>query len=222
MKNLLAIASAEMGVKEVSGSGANEKIIQYAKDCNFIDYTSDETAWCSLFINWVAHKARVKRSHSLAARSWLLTGVPTDHPEPGDIVIFWRESLDSWKGHVGIFMGFSQDGHRIYCLGGNQGNQVSVTAYPSSQLLGFRRPVPTTKVGFAKKIIKKGDTGKDVIELQDALKLLGFNCGTSDGKFGPMTEGALKEFQATNFEVAITGIFDMATREFMISKLNSN
>ena len=222
MKNLLAIASAEIGVKEVSGSKANERILKYAKDCGFQDYTSDETAWCSLFVNWVAQKAGVKRSNNLAARSWLLAGVPTDHPEPGDIVIFWRESIESWKGHVGVFMGFSKDGSRIYSLGGNQGNQVSVTAYPASQVLGFRRPVPTTKISFAKKILKRGNTGEDVMKLQDALKLLGFNCGTSDGKFGPMTEGALKEFQATNFDLAITGIFDKATREYMASALNSD
>lgn len=221
MKNLLAIASAEIGVNEISGPKANETILNYAKDCGFKDYTSDETAWCSLFVNWVAHKAGMKRSNSLAARSWLLEGVPTNHPEPGDIVVFWRESVNSWKGHVGVFMGFSMNGSRIYCLGGNQGNQVSVTAYPTSQLLGFRRLISAKKISFNKKILKNGNTGEDVVNLQEALKQLGFDCGTSDGKFGPMTEGALKEFQATNLDLAITGIFDKATREFMTIKLNS-
>ncbi|TDN88831.1 uncharacterized protein (TIGR02594 family) [Salegentibacter sp. 24] len=222
MKNLLAIATGEIGVKEISGAKTNEKILAYAKDCGFKDYTSDETAWCSLFINWVADKAGKKRSNSLAARSWLLEGVTTNHPEPGDIVVFWRESIDSWKGHVGVFMGFSKNASRIYCLGGNQGNQVSVTAYPVSQLLGFRRLVPNTKINFGKKILKIGDTGQDVVNLQDALKLLGFDCGTSDGKFGPKTEGALKEFQATNLDLAITGIFDKASREYMITVINSD
>lgn len=72
----------------MSGSGINEKIKNYAKECNFKNYTSDEIAWCSLFINWVAHKAGMKRSKSLAARSWLLVGSKTNHPEPGDIVVF--------------------------------------------------------------------------------------------------------------------------------------
>ncbi|MBZ9730897.1 hypothetical protein LB467_14470 [Salegentibacter sp. JZCK2] len=31
---------------------------------------------------------------------------------------------------------------------------------------------------------------------------------TMKTRFGPMAEGALKEFQVTNFDLAITGIFD--------------
>lgn len=221
MKNLIAIASAEIGTKEISGPNANEQILKYAQDCGFDDYTSDETAWCSLFVNWVAHKAGMKRSKSLAARSWLLEGINTSNPEPGDIVVFWRESIDSWKGHVGLYIGYSQDGSRIYSLGGNQGNQVSITAYSTNHLLGFRRLIPAESISFKKRILKKGDTGTDVGKLQDALKLLGFDCGTSDGKFGPMTEGALKEFQATNLNLDISGIFDKATREYMENTLNS-
>ena len=221
MQNLLSIAAAEIGVKEITGKNANKQILNYAKECGFKDYVSDETAWCSLFVNWVAHKAGMKRSNSLAARSWLNAGMPVENPEPGDIVIFWREKIESWQGHVGIFVGFSSDGSRIYSLGGNQGNQVSITAYPRNQLLGFRRLLSADKVIFKNKVLKIGSTGEEVIKLQDSLKQLGFNCGTSDGRFGPLTEKALKEFQSTNKEVAITGIFEKTTREFMERILNS-
>ena len=44
-------------------------------------------------------------------------------------------------------------------------------------------------------IIKKGSEGQDVIELQEALKALGFNVGVVDGDFGPATEKAVKKFQ---------------------------
>ena len=221
MQNLLSIAAAEIGVKEIAGKNANKQILNYAKECGFKDYVSDETAWCSLFVNWVAHKGGMKRSNSLAARSWLNIGMMVENPEPGDIVIFWRGKIESWQGHVGIFIGFSSDTSRIYSLGGNQGNQVSITAYPKNQLLGFRRLMPADKVFFKNKILKIGSTGEEVIKLQDALKQLGFNCGTSDGRFGPKTERALKEFQSTNEEIAITGIFEKITREFMERILNS-
>jgi hypothetical protein len=36
-------------------------------------------------------------------------GTKVAYPEPGDIVVFWRESPQSWKGHVGIFTGISFD-----------------------------------------------------------------------------------------------------------------
>ena len=221
MQNLLSIAAAEIGVKEIAGKNANKQILNYAKECGFQDYVSDETAWCSLFINWVAHRAGMKRSNSLAARSWLNVGMMIENPEPGDIVVFWRGKIESWQGHVGVFVGFSSDGTRIYSLSGNQGNQVSITAYPRNQLLGFRRLLPADKVIFKKKILKINSAGEEVVKLQESLKQLGFNCGTSDGRFGPKTERALKEFQSTNAGIAITGIFEKTTREFMERILNS-
>lgn len=39
--------------------------------------------------------------------------------------------------------------------------------------------------------------GRDVLQLQKALKSLGFNPGPLDGVFGPATERALREFQAS-------------------------
>ncbi len=222
MTNLIQIASAEVGVKEIRGAKAHPRILQYAEDTGFSRYKSDESAWCSLFVNWVAHKANLERTNSLTARSWLNVGMPVEHPEIGDVVVFWRESRDSWKGHVGFYHGTSRNGSRIYCLGGNQGNQVSITAKSSDKLLGYRRLRPVGPVSFSRKNLKKGDTGIEVSKLQDALKQLGFNCGTSDGIFGPRTERSLKEFQATEGSITVNGVFDKDTREFMISTLEKN
>lgn len=222
MRNVLQIATAEIGVKEISGAAANPKILEYAEETGFENYTSDETAWCSLFANWVAFRSGLERSESLAARSWLNIGMPIDRPEPGDVVVFWRERRDSWKGHVGFFTGFSTDGTRIYCLGGNQGNQVSITAKPRDRILGYRRLRSVETPSFSRKNLKKGDTGEDVAKLQDALKQLGYNCGTSDGIFGPKTEQALKDFQTTNPDLTINGVFNKGSREFMITMLKTN
>ena len=221
MGNTVEVASAEIGVREVRGSQSNPRIIQYAEEAGFTNYTSDESAWCSLFANWVAFKAGLERSNSLAARSWLNVGIPIENPEPGDVVVFWRESRDSWKGHVGFFQGFSADNQRIYCLGGNQGDQVSVTAKPISQLLGYRRLRPDGPTTFSRKTLKRGSTGRDVIKLQDALKQLGYNCGTSDGIFGPKTAQCLKDFQATNESLQINGVFNEETRAFMVEMLTA-
>ena len=43
--------------------------------------------------------------------------------------------------------------------------------------------------------IKRGDYSTDVKSLQEFLNWAGFNCGTPDGSFGPMTEAAVKAFQ---------------------------
>lgn len=223
MENLLNIAMAEIGVKEISGPEANPRIIQYARDCG-IHYTSDETAWCSVFMNWVAQKAGLERTNKATARSWLNVGIPVSDPEPGDVVVFWRGSRDSWQGHVGIYTGPSTNNSRIYCLGGNQGNEVSITAKSHDRILGYRRLRPVGKTSWGLKELKKGDTGPEVRQLQDALKQLGYNCGTSDGIFGPRTEQCLKDFQSSESSIDINGIFDKATREFIeqvLEKSNS-
>lgn len=220
MNTLINIASREIGTIEIPGPKHNSRIVNYAQEAGFEYIKDDETPWCSIFMNWVAQKANLESTKLANARSWLNVGRQVDHPEPGDIVIFWRESPNSYKGHVGIFMGYSQDQSRIYVLGGNQNNQVGETAYSTSKLLGFRRLRPVGKMRLSTKILKKGDSGHAVEQLQDALKLCGFQPGTSDGIFGPKTEAALKLFQSTK-SIAIDGIFSRVTRRAMLNQLEN-
>ena len=51
-------------------------------------------------------------------------------------------------------------------------------------------------------VLRKGDYGSDVRNLQNALSLAGFSVGVVDGKFGPATEKAVRAFQkARNLSV---------------------
>jgi len=84
-------------------------------------------------------KAGLHRSKKLNARSWLNIGEEVKEPQAGDVVIFWRESKNSWKGHVAIYVNHSENKKYINCLGGNQSNKVCIRAYKAEQLLGFRR-----------------------------------------------------------------------------------
>lgn len=138
MNSTINIALSQFGVTETLGDKHSKIILNYFKEIGKQWVTNDETAWCSAFVNWVALKANKSQSGKLTARSWLKVGTPTEYPELGDVVVFWRESKKSWKGHVGFFIGYSQDKKHIYCLGGNQNNQVNIKAYPSYRLLGFR------------------------------------------------------------------------------------
>lgn len=133
-----AFAISYLGLQEVPGSKHNEFIVKMFKDIGQDWVDDDETAWCSCFVNWVCLKTGLKRSGKLDARSWLNIGEQTSYPRHGDIVVFWRESIDSWKGHVGFFTGYTSQGD-IYCLGGNQQNEVNISVYPKNRLLGFRR-----------------------------------------------------------------------------------
>ena len=197
MKSLIKIAAGEIGIKEIPGQEHEKRIVDYAKGAGFTEITDDETPWCSIFTNWCCEEAGLQRSKRANARSWLAVGKPIDDPVPGDIVIFWRERPDSWKGHVGIFMGFSKNRSRVFCLGGNQKDTVSIQGYDASQVLGFRRLTNETMVGTpkAKPALKVGSRGEEVAKLQSLLGELGYDCGAADGIFGPRTEAQLKAFQ---------------------------
>lgn len=137
-KTTSEIALSQFGIKEIVGSKDNPEVLKYFDEIGFDgSKLKDETSWCSAFANWVAKKANKDYTKRLDARSWLKVGKETNQPEPGDVVVFWRESPKSWKGHVGFYVNETKD--HINVLGGNQSNQVKISAYPKSRLLGYRR-----------------------------------------------------------------------------------
>jgi peptidoglycan hydrolase-like protein with peptidoglycan-binding domain len=110
--------------------------------------------------------------------------------------------------------------NQIHGKGGNQGNQVSISAFPIDTILGFRRLAPSGTVILPDTVLRMGNTGNAVKNLQDALKVAGFDCGTSDGDFGKKTEAAVKALQSTRFGLRVDGIFDEATRVYLLEILN--
>jgi uncharacterized protein (TIGR02594 family) len=218
MKSLIKIAAGELGIKEIPGQEHEKRIVEYAKASGFKEVKDDETAWCSIFINWCCNEAGLQRTHRLNARSWLAVGLPVDDPVPGDIVVFWRERPDSWKGHVGIFMGFSKNRSRVFSLGGNQKNAVSIQGYDANSVLGFRRLTAETMNGVpkAKPALKLESRGEEVAKLQAVLGELGYDCGAADGIFGPRTESQLKAFQKEGGQEP-DGVYGEATKTLIES-----
>ena len=221
MEQLLKIAFNELGTEEIVGNEHNPEVLKYAKDTGIKGITSDEIPWCSTFVNWVAFKAGLQFSGKPNARSWLNIGRKVSVPEPGDIVVFWRESPQSWKGHVAIFLGISIDKKRVYCLGGNQGNRVSVSAYRLNTVLSYQRLATESKLVIPDPTLEVGSRGKKVVALQDALKLLSINVGTSDGAFGPKTAAGIKELQTRKPNLEINGIYNSETRDLLESLFQS-
>lgn len=96
------------------------------------------TGNCSSFVNWCFKQVNIKGTNNAAARSWLNWGTELKEPKQGCVVIYWRVAPDSWQGHVGFVD--RVEGGKIYTLGGNQGDAVSIKSYPKSQVLGYRWP----------------------------------------------------------------------------------
>lgn len=208
----LKIALGELGQKEIHGEKHNERILEY-QETTGLNFGNDEVAWCSIFANWVAMQANLPRSNKANARSWLNVGEKTKWPQPGDIVVFWRVSKDDWRGHVGFFMGYTKSGKSIYCLGGNQDDEVNIQTYPLDRILDFisltdhvnsNLQIPT---GY----LRQGDSNNHVKHLQQLLKQLDFLSGSADGVFGPKTEAALRAFQK-KYEITVDGIYGSESR----------
>jgi uncharacterized protein (TIGR02594 family) len=137
MNEILWEMLSNYGLSEIAGGKHNPQILEFFAEIGFDWVKDDETAWCSAALNFFAKKHGIERSGKLDARSWLKVGELVLEPKLGDIVVFWRESYSSWKGHVGLYVN-SNDKY-IWCLGGNQGNSISIIAYPRDRLLGYRR-----------------------------------------------------------------------------------
>lgn len=123
------------GTKEIVGKKHNPEIMGWACEIGVNKvYTSDEIAWCGLFVGMVINRCGYPLVKSpLWARDWLNFGTKQTVAGLGDILVFGRDG----GGHVGFYVG--EDATCYHVLGGNQSNEVNITRILKSRLLGIRR-----------------------------------------------------------------------------------
>ena len=140
MKKVYDLAAKDVGTWEWKGSEHNPKVLEYFKDSGHDWVKDDETAWCAAFVGAMLKRSGLPNTGQLHARSYLNWGNPVEEKDAqlGDVVVFWRQDPDSWKGHVGFFDGYTPEGD-VMVLGGNQRDQVNRSVYPRKQLLAVRR-----------------------------------------------------------------------------------
>ena len=132
-------ARAELGIREAHGAVDNPRVIEYLATTRLPDpMIHDATPWCSAFVNWVFAQAKMARTQSASARSWLSWGVPIDEPRDGCVVVLTRPSGGPGSGHVAFCVGGTED--EILLLGGNQRDSVSQRLYPRARVVGYRWP----------------------------------------------------------------------------------
>lgn len=136
----LALARRFVGEVRERPGGAHHPFIQWAHSlCRLGDDVADEVPWCASFVTAVAWLLELPRSHSAAARSWLTVGdeVPLSMAVAGFDIVVLKRGASPTAGHVGFYVG-AQNGS-VLLLGGNQGNAVTIAAFPRSDVLGVRR-----------------------------------------------------------------------------------
>ena len=150
--NAFERASRFVGIQEIDGSHNHPLIQWWLSLCGYSLESPDEIAWCSAFVNGVHWDCQLPRSKSAAARSWLRVGITVDLSDAkfGDVVILKRgvgsqpgPEIINAPGHVGFFAGWRDakpnETRDLLILGGNQNDEVNISAFPQSRVLGVRR-----------------------------------------------------------------------------------
>lgn len=137
----ISIAEEELGETEIRGKKHNARVLEYHATTTGRAKT-DESPWCSSFVNWVLKKARYEGTNSAWSHSWKTWGDGIAKPALGCIAfIDWGkvDAAKSGKGHVGFVVGRTAKG-RIVLLGGNQSDKVRYTAFKTSVVDSYRVP----------------------------------------------------------------------------------
>jgi uncharacterized protein (TIGR02594 family) len=120
-----ATSELKRNTTRVAGAGNNPRILNYisaAKGLKTSDYRTDETAWCSCFVNWVLQRAGYRGTDNALAASWRTWGEGIDHPVRGAVAIVIENGQAT---HVAFFSGYYKEG--VVLLGGNQSPSSKVT-----------------------------------------------------------------------------------------------
>jgi uncharacterized protein (TIGR02594 family) len=155
---ILVQAKLLLGTKEIIGNIHSNIIMGWAKDLGLEKiYTSDEIAWCGLFMAQVCKRAGVETNltpkESLWALNWSKFGTKQSVAMLGDILTFKRNG----GGHVGMYVG--EDDVCYHILGGNQSNMVSITRIEKIRLNSIRRTNWKLKQPSNVRIIKVKNNG---------------------------------------------------------------
>lgn len=129
------------GTKEIPGPDANSFITECLKTVSLPEgmQNSDETPWCSAVISKIMLDCGLPSTQSALVRSWLTDSRYEEcGPRFGAIAVLWRGKRHSMFGHGGWLIRRLES--RLYLLGGNQNNMLSIGSYPDSCLLGYRWP----------------------------------------------------------------------------------
>ena len=191
----MAVAWAELGQSEVSGPGANPRVVDYFRQVGHSSVGDDETAWCAAFVGACLERAGFASTRSLMARSYLEWGEPAIEPHAGSIAVLTRGTNTS-LGHVGFLVGMTDTA--VYLLGGNQSDAVGVARFDRRRLLGTRMPTARATESVATDRETFGQALAHVLSLEG---------GWSDDPFdpgGPTNKGITLADYARERRVAVT------------------
>jgi len=128
-----ALKDLGKGVEEVPGPQHHPDIVEAFRHTS-LGAQPDETPWCSAILCAWMERAGIRSSRSAAAASWRTWGREVDNGQLGCVVVMSRTG----GNHVALYL--DEDDAGVYCLGGNQGNRVSIRHFSWDPITNFRWP----------------------------------------------------------------------------------
>ncbi|MDH6111715.1 hypothetical protein P3T36_002030 [Kitasatospora sp. MAP12-15] len=170
-------------------------------------------AYCPDHVKWFHGQGRWIAAHEDA--------------QAGDLV-FYDWDGDGVADHIGLVVQHSAAGAELATVEGNttsgqagaQGNGGGCyrRQRPRTCVLGFGRPQYTPSTGPARPLLRTGDHGPDVQQLQQALINHGYgnylHPAGADGDFGPCTDKAVRAFQHDQ-SLQVDGVVGQETRSHL-------
>ena len=150
---------------------------------------------CRGFTKWIFEQFGIlitgqgATSQYNTASNWARSGPISEMP---DCVCCVFKANGRTMEHTGIHIG---GGTIIHCSSGVQTGNISDrgwTHYAIPIGLYSEGEIP---VDIVKPVLRRGDRGPNVVELQEILTMCGYSCGAVDGVFGTKTYNALVAFQ---------------------------
>lgn len=112
---------------------SNPLIVSFFKEAtnNYTGDISDQTKWCSAFVNWCLMRAGYPYTNSVSSGSFRCFGTKSASSTLGEIAVFKNRGEDKpcrGSGHVAFWLG--ETGNFVEVLGGNQANSIKISRYP--------------------------------------------------------------------------------------------
>jgi hypothetical protein len=142
----VAINELKSGAREIGGANSGEWVNKYLNGL-----APEGSSWCAAFVSYCFANSglAIPFQYSVSTRdllnqlknkNWSYHRESGIIPEPGDIVIWWRGSPESWQGHAGLVHHY-EDGI-LHTIEGNRTSKVAGFSYKLKtvrKLLGLGR-----------------------------------------------------------------------------------
>lgn len=134
LKNPFDVANEARTSTTWTEKGHNPNIVSLWEEIGYESHKAFQgnryTAWCATFVGATLKRSGAKYVQTPTARDYETYGttVGWDDIQKGDVIVFYRNGINSGKGHVGFATG-NKTNTSVEIIGGNQGDNLTIRNY---------------------------------------------------------------------------------------------